>query len=94
MAVSASNVPEFPVLCIAQLYLHAHHTSAAICAFDFMTRLCFMCRWVYYMLLQKPQRRTPGSEWSVDSVSTSSDYSLDSEAAAFLPQAVAPTANS
>ena len=53
-----------------------------------------MCRWVYYALLQKPQRPTPGHARSLDSLSTSCDYSLDSEAAAFLPQAMAPTANS
>jgi hypothetical protein len=52
-----------------------------------------MRRWVYYALLQKPQRRTPGSERPLDSLSTSCSYSLDSEAAAFLPaQAAAPTA--
>ena len=53
-----------------------------------------MCRWVYYALLQKPQRQTPGHARSSDSLSTSCDYSVDSEAAAFLPQAMAPTANS
>lgn len=53
-----------------------------------------MCRWVYYALLQKPQRRPPGHAQASDSLSTSCDYSLDSEAAAFLPQAMAPTANS